>query len=122
MKLNVEDLRRHYADLSDDALLDIDRHDLVELGRACYDEELARRGLKTAPLAPTRASAAQSHRESEEFAVVETYDSQEEARLARELLRSAGIRAQLGANGMALLVPVSTVEDAREVLDAQISE
>jgi PhnB protein len=38
------------------------------------------------------------------------------------MLRSAGIRAQLGAGGLALLVPVSLREDAREVLDAQLSE
>ena len=48
------------------------------------------------------------HDEAEEFAVAATYESQEEAKLARELLRAAGIRAQLGAGGLALLVPVST--------------
>src|ERR1039457_2711163 len=124
MKVSMEDFRRQYAGLSDEALLDVDRQDLVELARACYDDELARRQLKTpAPApAPTPEHAPEPHGEAEEFAVAETYESQEEARLARELLRAAGIRAHLGAGGLVLLVPLSTREDAREVLDAQISD
>ena len=43
MKLNIEDLRRHYASLSDDALRAIDRTELVEMAQHCYDQELAQR-------------------------------------------------------------------------------
>jgi PhnB protein len=121
MKVSAEDFRRQYAVLSDEALLDVDRRDLVELARACYDEELARRQLKV-PSPAVVADATDTHEDGEEFAVAETYESQEEAKLARELLRAAGIRAQLGAGGLALLVPVSTREDAREVLNAQVSD
>jgi PhnB protein len=121
MKVSAEDFRRQYAGLSDEALLDVDRKELVELARACYDEELARRQLKV-PSPAAVADATDSHGDGEEFAVAETYESQEEAKLARELLRAAGIRAQLGAGGLALLVPVSTREDAREVLNAQVSD
>ncbi len=120
MKVSVEDFRRQYAGMSDEALLDVDRRELVDLARTCYNEELARRQLKIPPPAP--ADAPESHDQAEEFAVAETYESQEEAKLARELLRSAGIRAQLGAGGLALLVPISTREDAREVLNAQLSD
>jgi PhnB protein len=120
MKVSVEDFRRQYAGMSDEALLDVDRRELVDLARTCYDEELARRQLKLPP--PPPADPPEPHEETEEFAVAETYESEEEAKLARELLRSAGIRAQLGAGGLALLVPVSTREDAREILDGQISE
>jgi PhnB protein len=120
MKVSVEDFRRQYAGMSNEALLDVDRREVVDLARTCYDEELARRQLKAPPPAPE--DLPEPHDEGEEFAVAETYESQEEARLARELLRSAGIRAQLGAGGLALLVPVSTREDAREVLDAQLSD
>jgi hypothetical protein len=38
-------LRRHYASLSDEALLDVDETDLVEDAQRIYDEELAQRGL-----------------------------------------------------------------------------
>jgi PhnB protein len=120
MKVSVEDFRRQYAGLTDEALLEVDPADLVDSARRCYEEELARRKLK-APT-PTPAPAPEPHGEAEEFTVVETFDSQEEARLAREVLRGAGIRAQLGGGGLVLLVPVSTREDAREILDEQLSE
>ena len=45
MKLDLEALRRHYQSLSDDALLAMDREELVEAAQHCYDEELAERGL-----------------------------------------------------------------------------
>jgi PhnB protein len=122
MKVSVEDFRHQYAGLSDEALLDVDPQELVPLARHCLEEEVARRCLK--PAVPARAAARppESHGEAEEFAVVETYLNSEHAKLARDLLHAAGIRTQLGAGGLALLVPLSVLEDAREVLEAQISE
>ncbi len=43
MPVDLEYLLRHYASLSDEALLELDRSELVETARKCYDEELARR-------------------------------------------------------------------------------
>lgn len=43
MPLDLEFLRRHYADLSDEGLGAIDRNGLVPPAQALYDEELARR-------------------------------------------------------------------------------
>ncbi len=43
MSVDLKSLRRHYADLSDEALAEIDRNDLVDAARQCYDEEVARR-------------------------------------------------------------------------------
>src|SRR5436305_13300747 len=51
MKISVQDIRRQYAELSDEGLLEIQRADLVEDARRCYDDELARRGLATTPVA-----------------------------------------------------------------------
>jgi hypothetical protein len=45
MQVDPEYLRRHYNSLSDEALLSIDRTDLVEIAQKCYDAELARREL-----------------------------------------------------------------------------
>lgn len=45
MPIDIDDLRRHYDSLSDEALLEIDRDELVDAARDCYDEELAHRGL-----------------------------------------------------------------------------
>ncbi len=43
MSVDLKSLRRHSADLSDEALAEIDRNDLVDAARQCYDEELGRR-------------------------------------------------------------------------------
>ena len=51
MPVDLEYLRRHYASLSDEALNELDRTELVETAQKCYDEELARRK----PLAGTKA-------------------------------------------------------------------
>jgi hypothetical protein len=45
MKPDADYLRQHYALLSDEALLEIDRDDLVDLAQQLYDHELARRNL-----------------------------------------------------------------------------
>jgi hypothetical protein len=48
MQADPEDLRRYYSSLPDEALLAIDRNDLVEIAQKCYDAETDRR--KLAPL------------------------------------------------------------------------
>lgn len=48
MKIDAEDFRRHYASLSDEALLAMETDDLVEVARQCYDEEVSKRGLDLA--------------------------------------------------------------------------
>src|SRR5690242_13567789 len=62
MPVDLEYLRQHYASLSDDALLSIDRADLVAAAQNCYDEEIARRNLgpqrPVARVEPRRASPA----------------------------------------------------------------
>jgi len=45
MQVDPEYLRRHYNSLSDEALLAINRSDLVEIAQKCYDAELDRREL-----------------------------------------------------------------------------
>src|SRR5258707_12144556 len=45
MQPDPEHLRQHYASLSDEALLEVDRTDLVEAARMIFDLEVARRKL-----------------------------------------------------------------------------
>lgn len=45
MPVDLEYLREHYASLSDEALLEIDREELVKAAQECYDDELGRREL-----------------------------------------------------------------------------
>jgi hypothetical protein len=43
MQLDPEYLRQHYASLSDEAILAIDRADLVEMAQMIFDDEVGRR-------------------------------------------------------------------------------
>ena len=52
MEVSLDDFRRHFEILSDDALLATNREDLVESARECYDEEVTRRGLNTPSIEP----------------------------------------------------------------------
>jgi hypothetical protein len=45
MQLDPEYLRRHYASLSDEALLAVDRAELVEMAQTILDDEVGRRDL-----------------------------------------------------------------------------
>ena len=46
MQIDLEQIRRHYASLSDEALLDIDRDDLTEAAQQrCFDAEFDGQGL-----------------------------------------------------------------------------
>jgi hypothetical protein len=56
LAFDPEQLRRQYAELTDEALLEMDRHELVEAARQCYDEELVLRGLR-APKPPHDAAS-----------------------------------------------------------------
>lgn len=48
MQVDPEYLREHYSLLSDEALLEVDRGDLVDVARRFYDDEISRRGLSKA--------------------------------------------------------------------------
>jgi hypothetical protein len=48
MRIDPEDLRRHYASLPDGALMSLDRAELTDLAKAIYDNELAQRKLRLA--------------------------------------------------------------------------
>src|SRR5207237_8235301 len=60
MQIDVEDLRRYYASLPDEALLALDRTELSEMAQKCYDKELERRELishQTPPQDPQDGAA-----------------------------------------------------------------
>jgi hypothetical protein len=96
LKVDGEDLRRHYASLSDEALLEIDRTDLVEIAQQCYDEELARRGLTAGrPESDTEDGLQPDWLDDAACACTfDAYpgtDSASDAEQAREVLEAAGI-------------------------------
>ena len=128
MKIDPEEIKRGYAEMSDEGLLAINREDLTELAQRYYDAELAQRGLQLEPREPKPNA---SLKPGEELVLVATFLALHEADLARTLLRSADIPAYLenelssawtGSGGLRLMVPASFVEQAEEILGAQISE
>lgn len=128
MQIDLDDFRRRYAELSDEALLDLERDDLVDLARDCYDAELARRGLRRALSSPP-ATEVQDHAELVEAAI---FSSSSEADLARALLESAAIPCYLenefagktlrASDGFRLFVPATLLENAREILNSPVSD
>jgi pimeloyl-ACP methyl ester carboxylesterase len=134
LKLTAEDFRRHYESLPDDALLSLNRDDLVEVARACYDEELAHRRLVRAS-APTAAAESDDARVEEPVAAA-TFDYIEDGRRARALLRTAGIQSYIEnehtiglrppwsseLRAPRLMVPASQLDTASELLGEAIRD
>jgi PhnB protein len=130
VKLDIDGIRRQYADLSDEALLEIERADLVEAARRCYDEEVARRDLKAAKVAPVEYAGSI---EKEDLRLAVDYSNPQDAQDSRDLLRKAGIRAYSPDDfpkekrqsldwvfrGFPLLVPASMLDAARDILETQ---
>jgi hypothetical protein len=126
LQIDLEDFRQRYAELSDEALLELERDDLVDLARDCYDAELARRGLRRSSPPSTQV---QDHGE---LAEVARFSSSSEADLARALLESGAISCYLEnefagktlrvTDGLRLFVPASLLENAREILEAPVSD
>ena len=127
MQTDPEEYRRHYASLSDDALLATDRESLADLSRLYFDAEVAARGFSyerptlhmpemDGPLVPAAV-----------------FFFLWEAQVARGLLQSAGVRCYLqneyllsiiwtwnnALGGFRLLVPVSELASVREMLNTQ---
>ena len=130
MDVSLDDFRRHFELLSDAALLDTNRDELVEAAQQCYDAEVARRGLHAPAAAPAEAEVLPTAEpEGGKLVHIETFINPEEASLARGLLSSAEIPfmmenelAPLGGFQIQLLVPQDYVDDAREILEHQLTE
>ena len=128
MQVDLDDFRRRYEELSDDALLDLDRDELVDLARDCYDAELARRGLRRNSTSPPATEV----QDQGELLEVARFTSSSEADLKKALLESAAIPCYLEneiagktlrvTDGLRLFVPATLLENAREILDAPVSD
>jgi len=131
MQLNPDDLRKQFDRLSDEALLEVGREDLVDLARDIYDAELSARGLarhaEATPAAGTREPEPEA---AGGMVVLAEFASFVDASLARAALTSAGISSSIKETGpygnMAgqptILVPRESLEDARAVLDSPLSD
>jgi hypothetical protein len=117
LEITAEDFRRHFDLLSDQALLATNRDELVEVARACYDEELEKRGLAPAPesegaVVSDEVPAAGNR---DEFVTVIICEDPGEALETKQRLEDAGITVQL-ANEIPVDVMVKS-EDLFRALD-----
>jgi len=123
----ADEFRQHYASLSEEGLREINRADLTDAARDCYDEELASRGLSIENAPPE----VQPPTEEIEWVTLGTFNI-DEIEQVRALLDFEGIPAEREprpagnypplAAGSALFVPAPLLERAREILAAQISD
>jgi hypothetical protein len=132
VQVSEADFRQHYELLSDEALLEINPGDLVDVARQCLEEEIERRGLNAAAddsPAEIAAEPAVAEEEDPGEVLIATFTSGDELNLARGLLQSAEIPSRvenplavMGGMELRLIVPAAFEEHALEVLGAEISE
>jgi len=111
MRPTTDDLRRHYASLSDEELEELDPDELTDIARQCYEEEIARR-RPAEEEAAEEGAVTQLENETEEgievdedwleqaacpcsFTAVPGSNHGEDAARARDALHAAGIPCQL---------------------------
>jgi hypothetical protein len=129
MDINPQEIQHRYAELSDEGLLEINRDDLTDVARQYFDAELRARGLHEEPAPPVETPEPDLKPENE-LVEIGTFLSMHEADMALTLLRSAEIPVQVynelvsafAAGGIRLLVPVSYLEQAEEILASQVSD
>ncbi len=122
MRIDPEDLKRHYALLSDEALLEIDAADLTDTARMCYRDEMTRRKLAPTPEAPREDPEVQVEPELADTAVVVgTFQYPEELEDARDVLEQAGIPCSIRSSRYQyeLVVQSSVREPAEQTLRKQ---
>ena len=125
MDVTAEDFRSYYESLSDEALLEIDTGELVELARVCHAEEVARRGLGAgvSDVAGEVVGEDAAVPDAELVCIVE-YDHLDEAEMARGLLEAAEIPASVEREPdvVRLMVPAGFAEPALRMLATPLSD
>lgn len=130
MALDIDHLKRRFASMSDEALLETDPGEFVDIARECFEAELAGRGLSRGAKAEGAAGAAAPGVKVDQPVLLASFFDGHEANFARALLEAAEIpcafdddrSAALSLGELRLLVPAALLERAREVLEAEISE
>lgn len=124
----THEFRQYYASLSEEGLREIDRADLIDAARVCYDEEIARRGMTIEIPAPEIEPAPD---DMIAWVPLDTFND-EEMKVVRALLDAQEIPTTMKlrpaqndpplAAGSVLFVPEHFLERAREALAARISD
>jgi hypothetical protein len=114
MGLSQSDFQQHFSSLSDTALMEVHRDDLVEDAKAVYDREMAQRGLVAADAEEPKSAELSS---GEELVNVVEFESADDAAHAQEKLKKNGIPAFI-----AVAVPAAFARQAVDLLDPGVSE
>jgi len=133
LDIDSNEIRQRFANLTDDALLAVERDQLTELAQEIYDDELDERGLLTIPAEDDDEAPAPNPNlpPGEELVHIATFLDMNDAQMAMNLLRSADISVSLenemgaaygGIGALRLMVPASLAEQAEEILDTEISD
>ena len=141
MEIDREDLRRHYASLSDDELLAIDPADLTEVARKVYEREMEQRQLTAGEEVEEKAAPEQAAPAEEEEGEPDwletaacacsfhtgTQSGYVRAEFAAEALRRAGVPCRIvpdqvesGADLLNVMVPGALNLKAASVLDRDL--
>lgn len=116
MGASQSDFQEHFSSLSDTALLEVQREDLVEAAKAVYDQEMDRRGLVTDDPSEEPQEVVQLSSGEKLVNVVE-FESAEDAARAQEQLKKNGIPAFI-----AVAVPEAFARQAVNLLDPGVSD
>jgi hypothetical protein len=129
MQITTDELRKHYASLSDEELREIDPADLTEIARQCYEEEVTTR--RVAPAGDDEEEIAVEPEVEPDWletaACVCTFRDVPRASLARDALMASGVPCRLSeaepdAEGREyqVMAPAGLHFKAKTVLDVQI--
>jgi hypothetical protein len=133
MQVDPEEFRRRFEDLSDEALLEVNRDELVEAAQDLYDAELERRGLieESGEEEPEPAEGAPED-PKDDLVFAAEFGSAQELAFGRSLLKSSGIPTygQSDFSGILaateadtkLYVPSSYLEQAQELLATPLTD
>ena len=114
MGTSQSDLQEHFSSLSDKALMETHRDDLVEGAKAVYDQEMIQRGLVPEDAGDPETPELSS---GEKLVTVVEFESAEDAANAQAQLKKNGIPAYI-----AVAVPAAFAQRAVSLLDPGVSD
>ena len=95
MRITPEELAARYRAMSDEELLGMDRAELTDTARQCYDREMERRKIESRPEVADESAPGAPEAVGGRWVSVGLFRTPDEGEAARHLLESAGIPARL---------------------------
>jgi hypothetical protein len=95
MRITPEELAARYRAMSDEELLGLDRAELTDTARQCYDSEMERRKIESQPEVDESPRQAEASTAGGRWVCAGMFRTPDEAEAVHGLLESAGIAARL---------------------------